>query len=193
MVRYLTQETDRAAELEDWVQGLAEEFSNSLVVAELRPDRTTRKRVSLDFRTPFESGGEEHFNGSVSMYIDFDKEEPDFLTDADKNLWYPKVMEIAGESYGLSAAGGMILTRDSWPALEHHLYRFSIPFEEDSEDKLYILTPQKGEVMRKGFERLQRYIDFYVSAVRGYDVVALEHGKSMERFLSNLESISEQV
>jgi len=166
MGRFSYKEIDRAEQLEKWVQELTNETNRDLDGAELY-------NVDLVFRNPFTSGEKKYFNGFVTIHIRFDKNQPKFLTDEDRELWYSKVMEIVGGKFGFS----------------DNLYFTSIPFEEPSEERLYSLTMNKQDVIRKGFSRVKNYANFYISAVKLYENVVKSHKKRMKKHLTKLESI----
>ncbi len=173
MGRYSREWTEKGKQLENWIQKLANEVNTSLKNAELVPEEDTQNKVRLNIiRNPFEPRGKKYLNGFVGTRIKFDKNEPDFLTEEDKVLWYSKVRELARERFGI----GTLVTESEYISF------FSINLEEDSEDKLYALTPNKEEFIKKGFERLRNYVDFYTSAVREYDNVIKD--------LSYLEALS---
>ncbi len=171
MGRYLTQTTDKAEQLEEWVQKLAEETNKSLDGSELY-------NVNLIMREPHKIGEQEDINGFVSMYIKFSSKEPDFLTRDDKESWYSRIRELAGSRFGI----------DQMLGLEYA----SIDFEEQSEEELYILTHNKESTIRSGFDRIKKYAEWYCSAVENYSNVVQAHTERMKQYLRDLETLSEE-
>lgn len=170
MGRYSTQTTDKAEQLEKWVQKLAEEANRNLDGSELYD-------VSLSIREPFEVNGQKYNNGFVGMHIRFASKEPNFLTEKDKESWYLRMKELAEKRFKLDTTIG---------GLEYA----SISFEEPLEEELYILTPNKESTIRDGFDRIRRYVEWYRSAVNDYTGVVQAHNKRMQEHLVNLETLS---
>ena len=172
MGRYLTQTTDKAEQLEEWVHRLAEETNRNLDGSELYD-------VSLCIRDPFEVSGKKYNNGFVGMHIRFASKEPDFLTENDKESWYSRMMDVAEKRFGIDS----ILAKD--------LDYVSINLEEPSEELLYQLTQNKETTIRTGFNRVKRYVEWYCSAVKDYVNVVEAHSERMQQHLVDLETLSE--
>lgn len=172
MGRYLTETTDKAGQLEEWVHRLAEETNRNLDGSELYD-------VSLCIRDPFVVSGQRYNNGFVGMHIRFASKEPDFLTENDRESWYSRMRELAQKRFGIDT----ILARN--------LDYASIHFEEPSEEKLYPLTPNKEATMRAGFDRVKKYVEWYCSAVNDYAKVVQAHNERMQQYLAGLETLSE--
>jgi hypothetical protein len=170
MGRYSTKTTDKAEQLEKWVQKLAEEANKNLDGSELYD-------ISLNLRDPFEVSGQKYNNGFVGVHIRFASKEPDFLTENDKEFWYLKMKELAEKRFKLDLAIG---------GLEYA----SISFEEPSEEELYLLTSNKESTIRDGFDRIRRYVEWYRSAVNDYAGVVQAHNERMREHLVNLETLS---
>jgi len=164
MGRLLTKTTDQAEQLNDWVQELAKKTNTSLNGAELY-------NVDLCFRDPFK-----YFNGFVGMDIKFAK--PTFLNEKDEKDWYSRVTELAEKKFGLNTSIGGL----EWA---------SINFEESSEEELYVLTPKKEAVIKSGFDRIRKYVEWYCSAVNDYNNVIQAHTDRLKQHLKNLETLSE--
>lgn len=170
MGRYSTQ--DKAERLEEWVQKLAEETNRNLDGSELY-------EVNLNMREPFKVEEQEYINGFVGMKIRFSLKEPDFLIRDDRESWYSKIKEIAERRFEIDQGLGLKYA--------------SIQFEEQSEEELYILTPNKESTIRDGFDRIKKYAEWYCSAVKDYGNVVQAHTERMEQYLGDLETLSEEA
>jgi len=168
MGRYLTQTTDKAEQLEEWVRRLAEETNRSLDCSELYG-------VCLDIRDPFEVGGQKYNNGFVGMYIKFTSKEPNFLTENDREPWYSGMRDVAKRRFGI----------------DRDLDYSSINFEEPSDEELYQLTPEKEATIRAGFDRVRKYVEWYCSAVKDYVNVVQAHNERIQQHLADLKTLSE--
>ncbi len=171
MGRYSIQTTDKAEQLEEWVQKLAEETNRNLDGSELYD-------VNLNTREPDKIGGQEYISGLVSMHIKFSSKEPGFLNKDDRKSWYSKIEEIAESRFKIDQILG----------LEYA----SILFEEQSEEELYLLTANKESTIRGGFDRIKRYVKWYHSAVENYSNVVQAHTERMKQYLEDLETLSEE-
>ena len=167
MGRFLVEKTDRAEKLEDWVRNFGADINKELSGAELYD-------ISLSTRD-FSVRSKYYFNGFVSISIKFNAREPQFLTEKDRELWYSRVSETARKKFAISCD-----PREDYDWV-------SISFEEPSEDKLYILTPNKELLIKKGFNRIKNFVNWYCSAVKTYeDVVVTSHANDLEKYLSSL-------
>ncbi len=172
MGRYSTQTTDKAEQLEEWIQKLTEETNRNLDGSELYG-------VSLHLREPFEINGQKYNNGFVSMNIRFTSKEPSFLTERDRESWYSRMKELAEGRFGIDTT------------IARALDYASIPFKEPSEEELYLLTPNKESTVRAGFDRIKEYVEWYCSAVKDYSQVVQAHDERMQQHLADLETLSE--
>ncbi len=172
MGRYSTQTTDKAKQLEEWVQKLAEETNRNLDGSELYD-------VSLCIQDPFEVSGQKYNNGFVGMNIRFASNEPNFLTKDDRESWYFQMRAVAENRFDIDTT------------LARNLDYTSINFEEPSEEELYQLTPNKEITIKVGFNRVKRYVEWYASAVKDYANVVQAHNERMQQHLADLETLSE--
>jgi hypothetical protein len=157
---------DKAEQLENWIEKLAEETNGKLIGAEF-------SKVNLITREPFTHDNKKYFTGFVAIDFKFDKKDPDFLTEKDKEMWYSKVREIAQEKFGI---------------YEKDLSYMGIPFHESSEEELYILTPNKEAKIREGFDKARRFVEWYYSAVIEYEPkVVGAHSLAFGEYLTGLE------
>jgi hypothetical protein len=175
--RYAQREPiDRAEQLEKWVLDLAEKTNERLEGAELIQDKYSHnKRANLCLRNPFEHEGKKIFNGFVSFKIKFEK-EPDFMTSEDRKKWLEAMRNIKRKFFQ------EVSSFDS--------NYFSIPFEEQSEEELYILTTNKKLVIETGFENAEKFLKIYSSSIRDYQKVIDSHNVAVNKYLSNLEKSS---
>jgi hypothetical protein len=174
MGRYLTQTTDRAEQLEEWVQKVAEATNRNL-----HGSGSELYDVELDIREPSKVSGKEYFNGFVGMRIRFiPKPEPEFLTDKDRNLWYPRIRELATSRFGIDST------------IARNLDYANIEFKEPSEEELYVLTPNKKSAIEAGFERIRRFAEWYSFAVKAYGHVVHAHNDRMQKHLADLDTPS---
>jgi hypothetical protein len=164
--RYKTYEyqIDKAAKLEQFVQELTNETNNLL-------EKASIKEVSLNFRD-FSISGKNYFNGYVGMYIGFSVKEPTFLTSDECSEFWLRLKELAKRKF---------------EANEFRLDYYSINFEEDSEEELYLLTAKKEQVLKEGFENLENYMNWYVNSIESYKEVLDSHNKEFNKFIKNLE------
>ena len=172
MGRYLTQTTDKAEQLEEWVQRLVNETNRKLDGSELYG-------ASLWIPETVEVSGQEYNHGSVNIHIRYASKEPSFLTEGDKKSWYSRMKELAKKRFSIDAT------------IASELDYASIPFEEPSEEELYFLTPNKESTLRAGFDRVRRFVEWYCSAVREYSGVVQAHDERVQKYWADLEHLSE--
>lgn len=171
MGRYLTTTTDKAKALEEWVKELAAETSQRLEGAELY-------NAGLTFREPFSIKGALNYTGFAYTNVRFAPPEPHFLTNDDRLQWHAAVRKIAGTKFHIGSCGQVVFDSDRFWA--------GIPFEEPTEDELYILTPKKEATIRGGFERIGNYARWHCSAVERYADVIAEHKTAMQKFIDSM-------
>lgn len=164
--RYKTYEyqIDKAARLEQLIQELTDKTNNQL-------KKSLIKEVGLNFRN-FSISGKNYFNGYVGMYIEFSVKKPAFLTSKEGSEFWSRLKE---------------LSKSKFKANEFSFDYFSINFEEDSENELYLLTEKKEQTLKTGFDNLENYANWYVNSIESYNNVIDSHNKEFNKFLKSLE------
>lgn len=160
MGRYI--QVDRAEGLEKWVRQLAAETSDRL-------DGALFYKLVLSF------GASPLHTGQVSFDIEYIS--PDFADDAHKKRWGTEMVPALVQYFKGSPCNPLIY--------DARVYWMFIPFEEQTEEELYILTPEKEHIIRKGFVMAEEYVKWYCSAVKEYESVKSSPEK-MEEFFSRL-------
>lgn len=129
--------------------------------------------IKLTTRPPYNHDGKVYFTGFISAYIKFDRIEPVFLTQEDKELWQSKIKNVLADVCECE-----------------YIDYMSIDFSEDTCENLYELTEKKKNQLEAGFEKIKRFIKWYCSSVKLYDSIVVENHKlMMGNFLKSMETV----
>ncbi|MEK6926076.1 MAG: hypothetical protein AABW50_02245 [Nanoarchaeota archaeon] len=171
MTRYLIDSKDRAEKLERWVESKGKEISDKL-------KDSVEIQTNLQIREPFKVEKKEYFNGFLGVDMIFGSEqEPKFLTQGNKDLWYSKVKEVGEDRFGVETS-------------QIGCYYGSIPFEEKSEEELYKLTENKKSKIMAGFANIEKFVKWYCLSLEGHKKVVEAHDKKFQKYLDNLKTVS---
>jgi len=173
MQHYEMKRVSKAEKLENWVQKLTEKTNKGLVGAKIHS-------VSVHFTPPHFVRGKEYYEGYLWLHMKFDKNEPEFIGESDRQEWCPYIKKLAINRFSIDSIA------------EKKIHSTNIAFEESSANKFYALTQNKKTKIIDGFNRIKRFVEWYCYAVEEYEKLAQVHKKSLKEHLSNLETISLQ-
>lgn len=164
MGQYECTRTNKAAELEKWLEAQVEALKRELTGA-------TIEKSSIIFQGPFEVGGQKYNNGFFSLYVLVEDRAPQFLNETDEKAYWGRVKQSAEERFGVQV--------DPFKRACYASYNFSEP----SEDELYVLTENKKTVIESGLRKIKDFVSWIRSCSHRYkELVADEHQNALLRF-----------
>ncbi len=131
--------------------------------------------AELHLGTLADKTGATPYHGFISISMDYDPGEPDFLSLEDRAPWFKKMLGIAESKYGFSS---------SFPGTLEYI---SIDFTETVQDDFAKLTEQKEEVLSTGFDRIYQMASWYCACVDDYEKVIKSHGDQLTSHLKRLD------
>jgi len=169
---------DRAKQLKDYVEELTKETNKNLHGSQFSSKLYTHAYTGSKSRL---------YCGRVFIKINLDKREPLFLNEREERIWESEISDISKRRFDMPTP---ILSEN-----DKHInpYELCIYFNAPSEEEASILTPEKERILKEGFDKIKKYIEWYITAVRGYETLSQTHSIGLGKYFKGLETLNSET